>query len=120
MSDSDATRRACLRFRDPPVAVMNFVEGTRFTALKHQAQRSPYRHLLRPKAGGVAQVLSAMGELLHGVLDVTIVYPQGRPSVVDLLTGRIQTIRVDLRVLAIPAALVDGVDEHARVALRNW
>src|SRR3546814_11538901 len=76
MSDSDATRRACLRFRDPPVAVMNFVEGTRFTALKHQAQRSPYRHLLRPKAGGVAQVLSAMGELLHGVLDVTIVYPQ--------------------------------------------
>src|SRR3546814_4334439 len=61
-----------------------------------------------------------MGELLHGVLDVTIVYPQGRPSVVDLLTGRIQTIRVDLRVLAIPAALVDGDDEHARVALRNW
>src|SRR3546814_21161533 len=60
-----------------------------------------------------------MGELLHGVLDVTIVYPQGRPSVVDLLTGSIQTIRVDLRVLAIPAALVDGDDEHARVALRK-
>src|SRR3546814_12415446 len=52
------------------------------------------------------------GQWMDGVLDVTIVYPQGRPSVVDLLTGRIQTIRVDLRVLAIPAALVDGVDEH--------
>lgn len=120
LADIAATRRACQRFRDTPVAVMNFVEGTRFTTAKHQAQNSPYRHLLRPKAGGVAQVLSAMGELLQGVLDVTIVYPQGRPSVIDLLAGRIQTIHVDLRVVAIPTALLDGDDEQAKAAQRDW
>src|SRR3546814_16540984 len=32
LADIDATRRACRRFRDPPVAVMNFVAGTGFTA----------------------------------------------------------------------------------------
>lgn len=119
-ADIEATRRACRRFRDTPVAIMNFVEGTRFTAVKHQAQHSPYRHLLRPKAGGVAQVLSAMGELLHGVLDVTIVYPQGRPSVVDLLAGRVTTITVDVRVLAIPATLLDRDDEQVKAAQRDW
>ena len=73
--DIEATRRACAKFRDIPVAVMNFVEGTRFTPEKHAGQASPYRHLLRPKSGGVAFVLDAMGEGLHALLDVTIAYP---------------------------------------------
>ena len=33
---------------------MNFVEGTRFTREKHARQNSPYNHLLRTKAGGMA------------------------------------------------------------------
>ncbi|PKM07384.1 MAG: acyltransferase [Gammaproteobacteria bacterium HGW-Gammaproteobacteria-4] len=121
LADVEATRRACRRFRDTPVAVMNFVEGTRFTVAKQQAQASPYRHLLRPKAGGVAQVFSAMGDLLSGVLDVTIIYPQGSPSVIDLFAGRVQTIEVDLRLRAIPSWLSDG-DEDAQTndALRDW
>ena len=32
-------------------SVMNFAEGTRFTPQKHQAQGSPYRHLLKPIGG---------------------------------------------------------------------
>lgn len=121
LADVESTRRACRRFRDTPVAVMNFVEGTRFTAAKHQRQASPYRHLLRPKAGGVAQVFSAMGEMLAGVLDVTIVYPQGIPSVIDLLAGRVQTIAVDLQLRTIPAHLLQGIDHGpANAALREW
>ena len=88
-SDMLATRRACERFRGIPVSIMNFVEGTRFTPAKHARQNAPYRHLLRPKAGGVAFVLEAMGDALHAVVDVTIAYPAGTPTMAELLSGRI-------------------------------
>ena len=52
--DIEATRRACEKFRSMPVAIMNFVEGTRFTSAKHGKQGTPYRHLLKPKSGGFA------------------------------------------------------------------
>ncbi|PKM15724.1 MAG: acyltransferase [Gammaproteobacteria bacterium HGW-Gammaproteobacteria-2] len=121
LADVEATRRACRRFRDTPVAVMNFVEGTRFTVAKQQAQSSPYQHLLRPKAGGVTQVFSAMGDLLQGVLDVTIVYPQGSPSVIDLFAGRVQKIEVDLRLRTIPESLRSGgEDARTKAELRDW
>ncbi|MGL5776801.1 MAG: acyltransferase, partial [Aeromonas veronii] len=70
--DIETTRKACARFRHIPVSVMNFVEGTRFTGSKHQKQGSPYRHLLLPKAGGIAFTLAAMGDQLHQLVDVTI------------------------------------------------
>ncbi|MEZ4605077.1 MAG: acetyltransferase [Desulfobacterales bacterium] len=63
--DLEATRTACEKFKNMPVSVMNFVEGTRFTRSKHQRQNSPYKHLLRPKAGGTALVLHALGNQLR-------------------------------------------------------
>lgn len=122
-SDMLATRRACERFRGIPVAIMNFVEGTRFTAEKHARQGGAYRHLLRPKAGGVAFVLEAMGEALHAVLDVTIAYPGGTPTMADLLSGRIREIAIEFRELPIPADLLDSDYEHdnaARVRYQRW
>jgi 1-acyl-sn-glycerol-3-phosphate acyltransferase len=95
--DRETTRKACEKFRHMPVSVMNFVEGTRFTRAKHDAQGSPYTHLLRPKAGGVAFVLDAMGEGLHAIVDVTIVYAQGAGSMMDLIAGRVRDIRVHIR-----------------------
>lgn len=95
--DREATRRACARFRQLPVSVMNFVEGTRFTLAKHDAQGSPYHHLLKPRAGGVAFVLDTMGEGLDAILDVAIVYPGGPCSMRDLLTGCLREVRVSLR-----------------------
>jgi 1-acyl-sn-glycerol-3-phosphate acyltransferase len=59
---------------------MNFLEGTRFTPAKHAKQQSPYRHLLKPKAGGIALALNAMGDKFRAILDVTIVYPDGAPG----------------------------------------
>jgi 1-acyl-sn-glycerol-3-phosphate acyltransferase len=85
--DIEATRRACEKFKGMPVSVMNFVEGTRFTAAKHGRQSPPYRHLLKPKAGGVAFVMDAMGSALHSVVDATIAYPAGIPTMLDLLSG---------------------------------
>lgn len=104
-TDRDSTRRACEKFRHVPVAIMNFTEGTRFTPAKHDAQGSPYRHLLRPKAGGVAFVVDAMGDAIRNMLDVTIVYPDGAGSMMDMIAGRIREIRIHVRQLAIPEGM---------------
>lgn len=121
--DIEATRRACDKFRAIPVAIMNFVEGTRFTDDKHAKQGSPYRHLLKPKSGGVAFVLDAMGEGLHAILDVSIAYPAGRPSLVDLLADRVPEVRVQVRQRPIPTELVGGDyqgDREFRVRFQQW
>ena len=52
--DIEATRKSCERYKDEPITLINFIEGTRFTPEKHAVQRSPYQHLLKPKAGGLA------------------------------------------------------------------
>jgi len=121
--DIEATRRACDKFRSIPVSVMNFVEGTRFTEAKHVAQQSPYRHLLRPKAGGVAFVLDAMGDGLQAILDVTLVYPAGRPSFGDLFADRVPEVLVDVRERPIPRELGHGDyqnDAAFRERFQQW
>ncbi len=121
--DIEATRRACEKFRAIPVSIMNFVEGTRFTADKHAKQASPYRHLLKPKSGGVAFVLDAMGDGLHAILDVSIAYPAGRPSLIDLLANRIPEVRVQVRQRPIPAELAGGDyqnDREFRIRFQQW
>ena len=99
--DIETTRRACAKFRDMPVSIMNFVEGTRYTAAKHRNQGSPFSHLLKPRAGGIAFTLGAMGDQLHRLLDVTICYPQGAPSFWDFLCGKVRDIRVHVDILPI-------------------
>jgi 1-acyl-sn-glycerol-3-phosphate acyltransferase len=121
--DIEATKAACEKFRFTPVTVFNFMEGTRFTPAKHAAQDSPYQHLLRPKAGGTAFVLSAMGDSLATMLDVTIVYPDGRNGIWDYLCGRINRIVVDIQTRDIPMRF-RGMDYENNPATRsdfqNW
>ena len=121
--DMEATRRACAKFVDIPVSVMNFVEGTRYTPDKHASQASPYRHLLKPKSGGVAFVLDAMGQGLHAIVDVTIAYPGGRPSMMDLMANRVPQVIVQVRQRPIPAELVEGdyqSDRAFRARFQQW
>ena len=120
--DREATRKACEKFRHLPVSVMNFVEGTRYTPAKHASQSSPYRHLLRPKAGGVAFVLDAMGDALHAILDVTIVYPGGAGTMMDLVAGRVRDIRVHVRELPIERDLRGDYEQDAafRERFQTW
>lgn len=122
-TDVAATRKACEKFSELPVSVMNFVEGTRFTEGKHSRQQSPYRHLLKPKAGGVAFVLEAMGELLHSIIDITIVYPDGKPTLVDLLSGKVDRVRVHVRRRELPKELLGCSYENdpaARERFQRW
>lgn len=110
--DTEATRKACEKYRELPVSVMNFVEGTRFTPQKHDRQNSPYPRLLLPRAGGIAFVLESMGDMLDGIIDVTLSYPEGRPTIIDLLAGRVREVRVHVRTIAIPPELLKGSYEN--------
>ncbi len=108
--DLESARIACEKFRDIPVAMMNFPEGTRFSTAKRDRSQAPYENLLTPRIGGTGQVLYALGDQLDGLIDVTIVYPQqdgraGTPTFWQLLTGRIPRIVARARELEIPAFL---------------
>jgi 1-acyl-sn-glycerol-3-phosphate acyltransferase len=121
--DLDVTRRACEKFRLIPTSVMNFVEGTRFTERKHAAFKSPYRHLLPPRPGGTSFVLSAMGGMLHSMLDVTIAYTGRTPSFWDLCCGRLGTVTVDIRRRPIDERMAAGDyagDPEFRARFKEW
>lgn len=121
--DLATARRACERFRDTPTAILNFVEGTRFTPEKHVAQQSPYQHLLLPKAGGLAQVLAAMGDMFAAMLNVTIVYPDGPAGFWDLFSGRVRRVIVHVEQCPIPCELLAGDytnDPEFRARFQAW
>ncbi len=121
--DQETTRKACEKFALIPTSVMNFLEGTRFTRAKHQRQKSPYKHLLKPKAGGIALALNAMGDKFQAILDVTIVYPDGAPAFWQFLTGKVHCITVRVRALPIPQHLAQGDyagDGAVREAYQKW
>jgi 1-acyl-sn-glycerol-3-phosphate acyltransferase len=100
--DVETTHRACEKFHDTPVSVVNFLEGTRYTRSKQQHQKSPYQHLLKPKAGGMAFTLSALGEQMKCLLDVTIYYPDGIPTMMDFFCGRMRRVQVRVQKREIP------------------
>ena len=121
--DRETTRRACEKFSLIPTSVVNFCEGTRFTPVKHQRQQSPYRHLLKPKAGGIALALNVMGDRFHAVLDVTIVYPDGAPDFWQFLSGTMERVRVRVQTLPVPTDLAIGDyanDPAVREAFQQW
>jgi 1-acyl-sn-glycerol-3-phosphate acyltransferase len=121
--DQEATRKACEKFALIPTSVMNFLEGTRFTPAKHAKQSSPYRHLLKPKAGGIALALNAMGDKFRAILDVTIVYPDGAPGFRDFLCGRMRRVVVRVQSLPVPEHLMQGdyaADAAVREAYGEW
>jgi len=117
-SDLKSTREACEKFKRIPTSVINFVEGTRFTLSKHARQASPYRHLLKPKVGGLGIALATMGEQFEALLDVTIVYPQGAPRFWDLLCGRIDAVTVRVQQREIPPEVL-GSDPIGDKAYRQ-
>jgi 1-acyl-sn-glycerol-3-phosphate acyltransferase len=123
LNDLRTTRAACEKFKRIPTSVFNFVEGTRFTPVKRERQNSPYRHLLKPKIGGLGIALATMGEQFGALLDVTIVYPKGTPRFWDLLSGRMDTVIVRVQQRGIPPEVLgsDPVGDKAyRQRIGAW
>ena len=121
--DLERARKACEKFRVVPTSVINFLEGTRFTPAKHDLQRSPYRHLLKPKVGGIATALTTLGAQFHRMLDVTIVYPGPPPTFWDVLSGRVHAVTVRVQQREIPSELLDGDylgDKAFRGRMQEW
>jgi 1-acyl-sn-glycerol-3-phosphate acyltransferase len=120
--DLEAIRKAAEKFELLPVSVMNFVEGTRFTPEKHKKSRSPYAHLLKPKSGGMTLILSAMGESFHSILDVSIAYPQGTPSMWGFLCGECSDIRVRVHPIPVTGDLLGdfATDKSYRRRFTTW
>jgi 1-acyl-sn-glycerol-3-phosphate acyltransferase len=121
--DHETTKRACEKFRLVPTSVMNFPEGTRFTEAKHQQQGSPYRHLLKPKAGAFALALNAMGAKFNSLVDATIVYPDGVPTFWQFLCGTTPRVVVRLQELPIPPEFCVGnygEDKAFRTRFHRW
>ncbi len=120
--DIETTRKACEKFKNTPISIMNFTEGTRFTDAKHSKQQSPYSNLLKPKAGGMAFVLSAMGDQLSSILNITIAYPDGVKTFWDFLCGKISIIRVNVETLPITEEIFGDYtkDQEFRVGFQSW
>ncbi|MEE4675567.1 acyltransferase [Pseudomonas alliivorans] len=122
--DLEITKAACELFKRQPVTIVNYLEGTRFTPAKHTAQSSPYTSLLKPKAGGVAFVLAAMGEQLDAILDVTVVYPGSSiPGFWDMLCGRVPKVIVDIKTRELEPWLWQGDYENDpvfRERIQGW
>jgi 1-acyl-sn-glycerol-3-phosphate acyltransferase len=120
--DLETTRKACAKFKHKPVSVMSFIEGTRYTQKKHDKQNSPFSHLLKPKAGGIAFVLDAMGEYLNTIVDITIHYPDGIPTFVDFLCGRVKKVQVLVHTSEITKELTGDYfnDRHFKIYFQKW
>ncbi|HVS30528.1 MAG TPA: acetyltransferase [Thermoanaerobaculia bacterium] len=121
--DLETTQRACRRYRRVPAAILNFLEGTRFSRDKHGEQESPYQYLLRPRIGGAGFVLVSLGDQLDGVIDVTICYPGHEVTMRDFVTGRVPRIAARARLLDVPAGFYDpAIVEQgpARERFKGW
>ena len=125
--DIEEAKRACALLKDKPFTLLNYLEGTRFTTAKRDSQQSPYTHLLKPRAGGLSLALNALGGDIDGILDMTIVYPDGIPTYSDLWKGNIKRLGVDVRYIEIPKRLLASMqngdyqkDETVKEAFFDW
>jgi len=100
--DVERTKQSCRNFRHYPTTIINFVEGTRYTRQKHAKQQSPFKHLLKPKAGGIAFALEVLAEQFDAMLNTSLVY-QGKTDHVcrNLLKGELDSIYISIEVVEI-------------------
>jgi 1-acyl-sn-glycerol-3-phosphate acyltransferase len=121
--DLENAARACEKLKHIPVSMMTFPEGTRFTEAKRDQQHSPYRHLLKPKYGGVGQVLYSFDDALDSMIDVTITYPGGVPTIWQYMSGQVKKICIYVRLRPIAENLRGAdfrQDPGVKNALKGW
>ena len=119
-ADRDNIKQACEGFKNHPTSILNFLEGTRRTPSKQIAQSSEFQHLLKPKIGGIEYVIKDMGDYLHKLIDVTIVYPDGTPSFWEFLSGQCKSVEFIVNHYDIPQEVLVDDDIERRSALANW
>jgi len=121
--DVERTKRSCRNFRHHPTTIVNFVEGTRFTAQKHQHQQSPFQNLLKPKAGGTAFALEVLNEQFDAMLNTSLVY-SGRSDHVcrNILKGELESINITIEVMPINTQMIGSyqTDQAFRTEFQQY
>ncbi|MEQ1368560.1 acyltransferase [Acinetobacter schindleri] len=121
--DMDEARKSCQQLLSQPFTLLNYLEGTRFTQEKHDQQQSSFKHLLKPKAGGLALALNILGDRIDAFVDMTIIYPDGIPGYGEFWLGEVPRIAVDLRKIDIPDWVLGGnyeEDAEYRERFQQW
>ena len=121
--DMEEARKSCEQLLSQPFTLLNYLEGTRFTAEKHTQQKSTFTNLLKPKAGGLALALNILGDQIDALVDMTIVYPDGVPGYGEFWLGEVPRIAVNLRKIDIPAWVAGGnyeEDAEFREKFQQW
>lgn len=121
--DLENAARACAKLKHIPVSMMTFPEGTRFTQAKREQQNSPFNHMLRPRYGGIGQILYSFDDALDKLIDVTIVYPDGTPTIWHFVSGQVRKISVHIQLRSIDSEIRGRnfrEDAAAKSHLKNW
>ena len=121
--DLENAARACEKLKHIPVSMMSFPEGTRFTTVKWKQQNSPFKHLLKPRYGGIGQILYSFDDALDNLIDVTIIYPDGTPTIWEFVSGQVMNISVRIQLRTIDEAVRGRnfrTDGEAKAALKSW
>ena len=120
--DLEQMKKAFKRLETNPGTVFSFAEGTRFTKQKHEDQNSPYKNLLKPKAGGIGVALSTM-PFISTLLDISISYNSDSKSFWSFLCGEMSDIKIKVRSIEIPEDLLKkdySKDGQFRNDLKEW
>lgn len=120
--DIETAKKACERLKLYPATLNNFLEGTRFSSEKHARQNSPFKHLLKPRAGGVAVVINELEDVLSGIVNVVICYKNKKPSFWEFASGDFEKIVVKYELLPITKDLLGDYnsDRDFRTHLQQW
>ena len=119
-ADRDNIAEACKGFKNHPTSILNFLEGTRRTSAKQLNQSSDYKNLLRPKIGGIEYVIKDMGDNLHKLIDVTIIYPDGTPTFWQFVKGECRSVKFVVSHHEIPKEVLVDNDIERRSSLSGW
>lgn len=119
-ADRDNIAEACKGFKNHPTSILNFLEGTRRTSAKQLNQSSDYKNLLKPKIGGIEYVIKDMGDYLHKLIDVTIVYPDGTPTFWQFVKGECRSVKFVVSHHEIPKQVLVDNDIERRSSLSGW
>ena len=119
--DFDYAHEVLSRNPERQCVVVNYAEGTRFTPEKHRKNRSPYKHLLKPKVGGPQLALDCLRGRLDGIIDITLAYPGAKVSVWRLMAGRVPKVMIHVERIELPDGLEKTPEPLAELkAFRGW
>jgi len=120
--DVEATRKACEKFKEIPISMVNYVEGTRFSKEKSLIQGQQYQHLLRPRAGGAGYVMSLLGDQITHVLDITIHYPDSSGTYWEFATGKMKNINIHIQSIQVTEELQGNYidDPRFKAFFQKW